>query len=192
MSIYNQLVKYPVFTIDQVEKQTGNTKTAYYHLERLIKMGLVKKIRNNIYSAVDPESGLIIGTRYQIACAITDTAYISHHSAFEYYGITDHVLNDVYVSSESKYNSFVYNKVNYKYLASRMQEGIFTTIAQRPEEIDLEHAERDRQEAEAIIREEAEELQIQNYQILLRRSLVRIEVSLHLEDNESFEADEDV
>ena len=35
-----------------------------------------------------------------------------------------------------------------------------STIAQRPEEIDLERAERDRQEAEAAMREETEEHQI--------------------------------
>lgn len=67
---------------------------------------------------------------------------------------------------------------------------IFTTIAQRPEEIDLERAEKDRQEAEALIQEAAEEVQMQSSHVLLRRSLVRIEVSLHLEDNEYFEGDE--
>lgn len=124
MNVYNQLVKYPVFTIDEVEKLTGNAKTAYYQLERLMKKGLVRRIRNTIYSAVNPENDQVMATRYQIACAITDTAYISHHSAFEYYGLTDKVLYQVYVSSETKYNHFDYNSVTYKYVASRIQEGI--------------------------------------------------------------------
>lgn len=59
---------------------------------------------------------------------------------------------------------------------------IFTTIAQHPEEIDLERARTDREEAEAAMNEESEELQLQNSQFLLRRSLVRIEVSLHIEE----------
>ena len=59
---------------------------------------------------------------------------------------------------------------------------ILTTIAQRPEEIDLERAERDREEAESIIAEETEELLIRKSQYMLRRSLVRIEVNLHLDD----------
>ena len=59
---------------------------------------------------------------------------------------------------------------------------IFTTIAQHPEEIDLERARTDREEAEAAMNEESEELQLQNSQLLLRRSLVRIEVSLHIEE----------
>lgn len=60
---------------------------------------------------------------------------------------------------------------------------IMTTIAQLPEEIDLERAEQDRREAEASLEEsESEDVQIQSMQVLLRRSLVRIEVSHHMED----------
>lgn len=67
---------------------------------------------------------------------------------------------------------------------------ILSTIAQRPEEIDLERAERDRREAEATILEESEEHQIRRLQIMMHRSLVRIEVSTHLEKAEYFESDE--
>lgn len=124
MDVYKQLAKYPVFTIDEVEEMTGNFKTAYSQLDRLMKKGLIKKVRKNIYSAVNPVTGQIVATRYQIACAITDTAYISHHSAFEYYGLANQVFYEVYVSSETKFNTFEYDHVTYKYVASRMREGI--------------------------------------------------------------------
>lgn len=124
MDVHNQLAKYPVFTIDEVEKLTGNSKTAYSQLDRLMKKGLIKKVRKNIYSAVNPVTDQIVATRYQIACAVTDTAYISHHSAFEYYGLANQVFYEVYVSSETKFNTFEYDHVTYKYVASRMQEGI--------------------------------------------------------------------
>lgn len=68
---------------------------------------------------------------------------------------------------------------------------ILTTIAQLPEEIDLERAEKDRQEAEAMIEEKSEQLQIQSSHILLRRSLVRIEVSQHLEDKDYYSDDDE-
>lgn len=58
---------------------------------------------------------------------------------------------------------------------------IFSTIAQKPDEIDLERAEQDRREAEAEL-EKTSELQIQGLQVKLRRSFVRIEVSLQLDD----------
>ncbi|NLZ39195.1 MAG: ATP synthase F1 subunit epsilon [Firmicutes bacterium] len=59
---------------------------------------------------------------------------------------------------------------------------LLSTIAQRPEEIDLERAERDRQEAEAALQEISEEHQTRRLQVLLHRSLVRIEVSTHREE----------
>ena len=60
---------------------------------------------------------------------------------------------------------------------------IFSTIAQRPDEIDLERAEQDRREAEAAL-EASEEVQMRSLQVVLRRTLVRIEVSLHLDDDD--------
>ena len=124
MDVYNKLAKHPVFKIDEVEKLTGKSKTAYSQLERLMKKGLVKKVRKNIYSVVNPVDDQIVATRYQIACAITDSAYISHHSAFEYFGLTNQVLFEVYVASETKFNHFEHNRVIYRYVASRIQEGI--------------------------------------------------------------------
>lgn len=124
MDVYTELAKYPVFSICDVNKLTNNEKTAYSQMDRLMKKGLVKKIRRNIYSVVNPATGQIVATRYQIACAITNTAYISHHSAFEYYGLANQVYNEVYVSSETKFNHFDYAHVTYKYVASRMKEGV--------------------------------------------------------------------
>jgi predicted transcriptional regulator of viral defense system len=124
VDVLTKLAKYPVFTIDDVKKLTGNEKTAYTQLNRLMKRDWVRKVRKNIYSVVNPTTGQIVATRYQIACAITDTAYISHHSAFEYYGLANQVFYEVYVSSETKFNHFEYDLVTYKYVASRMSEGI--------------------------------------------------------------------
>jgi len=124
VNVYTELAKHPVFTIEDVKKLTGNEKTAYSQVDRLMKKGLVKKIRKNIYSVVNPTTGQVVATRYQIACAITDTAYISHHSAFEYYGLANQVFYEVYVSSETKFNHFEYGHTTYKYVASRMSEGV--------------------------------------------------------------------
>lgn len=124
MNVYTALAKYPVFSIEDVKKLTGNEKTAYSQIDRLMKKGLVKKVRKKVYSCVNPTTGQVVATRYQIACAITDTAYISHHSAFEYYGLANQVYYEVYVSSETRFNHFEYDNVTYKYVASKMQDGV--------------------------------------------------------------------
>lgn len=68
---------------------------------------------------------------------------------------------------------------------------IFSTIAQHPEEIDLERAEKDKEEAEAAIIEKSDDTELKQFQLSMRRSLVRIEVNLHLEDTDYFDVDED-
>ena len=124
MDVFTELAKYPVFTIDDLKKLKDNEKTAYTQLNRLMKKGLIKKIRKNIYSSVNPTTGQMVATRYQIACAITNTAYISHHSAFEYYGLSNQVFYELYVSSKTKFNHFEYDHVTYKYVSSKMEDGI--------------------------------------------------------------------
>ncbi|NLK39810.1 MAG: ATP synthase F1 subunit epsilon [Clostridiales bacterium] len=54
---------------------------------------------------------------------------------------------------------------------------ILTSIAQRPEEIDLARAEHDRKQYEQLMQERSSDLKMQSYSVLLRRALVRIEVS---------------
>jgi len=68
---------------------------------------------------------------------------------------------------------------------------IFSTIAQLPEEIDLERAERDRQEAEEALSEKQDFASIRRVQVMLRRSYVRIEVNLHMQDEGYFDEPED-
>lgn len=66
---------------------------------------------------------------------------------------------------------------------------IFSTIAQPPEEIDLERAEADLREAQATITEKAEEKHVQGLHVLIHRSMVRIQVSMHPGEIEYFGED---
>lgn len=61
---------------------------------------------------------------------------------------------------------------------------ILTSIAQRPGEIDLTRAETDREQMEMLLQEKSDDIRMQGYQVLLRRALVRIEVSIYPEDED--------
>lgn len=124
MKGYSELSKLNTFSIIDVEKLTNNRKTAYSIINRLIKKNMVRKIRNNVYSCVNPATGLVIASRYQIACAVNTSAYISHHSAFEYYGLANQVYYDVYISSNTKFRDFEFEGISYKYISSKLDEGI--------------------------------------------------------------------
>lgn len=64
---------------------------------------------------------------------------------------------------------------------------LLTSIAQKPEEIDLERAERDKEQIERFLQEAEEredDVEMRTYQVLLRRALVRIEISTDTRDED--------
>lgn len=95
-------------------------------IKRLRKNGMVTKIRNNMYTCISGETGAPVANRFQIASHITPTSYVSHHTAMEYYGITDQVYYDVYVSSETSFRDFTFGGYTYCFVASKNPEGIET------------------------------------------------------------------
>lgn len=126
MKGYRELAKLYVFSMTDVEDLTGNKKTASSLVSRLIKQDLVRKIKKNMYSCINVATEEVFASKYQIACASSETAYLSHHAAFEFYGMYNQVYYEVYVSSESKFKDFEYENVWYKYVDSKMQDGVVT------------------------------------------------------------------
>ena len=124
MNVCGDLAKLSVFSVDDVTKLTGNKKTAYSLLDRMMKRDQVRKIRQNVYSCVNQASGEIVASRYQIACAVNPSAYISHHTAFEFYGLANQVFFEVYISSDAKFRDFRFNNVLYSYVPSKLGDGV--------------------------------------------------------------------
>lgn len=89
MILYFELLKKPVFKIEDVDQYYGNMYSARSAVKRLMRDGMTAKIRNNMYTCISGETGLPVANRFQIASSITPTSYVSHHTAMEYYGITD-------------------------------------------------------------------------------------------------------
>lgn len=117
-------MQYPIFSVDTVKNYYNNGESARSALKRLINRKHVKKIRNNMYTCISGESAAPIANRFQIASAITKTSCISHHTAFEYYGVMDQVYYDVYVSSETKFNPFSFDGYTYLYIPNKISDGI--------------------------------------------------------------------
>lgn len=91
MKLYFELLKKPVFKTEDVNLLYNNMDSARSAVKRLLKYGMATKIRNNMYTCISGETGAPVANRFQIASHITPTSYVSHHTAMEYYGITDQV-----------------------------------------------------------------------------------------------------
>ena len=124
MNLYFELLKKPVFNMEDVNVFYNNMNSARSAVKRLTKEGMVAKIRNNMYTCISGETGAPVANRFQIASHITPTSYMSHHTAMEYYGITDQVCYDVYVSSETSFRDFTFDGYMYCFVESKSLEGI--------------------------------------------------------------------
>ena len=121
---YAELSKTNTFSMTDVCNLVGNKKTASSLILRLSKKGLVKRIKNNIYTCVNVADGSVIASKYHISCAINDSAYLSHHSAFEYSGIANQVYYEMYISSSKRFTDFEFEGITYKYVASKLDAGV--------------------------------------------------------------------
>ena len=124
MNLYFELLRYPTFSIKDVNALYSSQRTAMAALGKLLKENMVLKIRNGLYTCLSGENGGPVANRFQIASAITPSSYVSHHSAFEYYGTVDQVFYEVYVGSETRFHDFKFDGYTYHYVKGQMKEGI--------------------------------------------------------------------
>jgi len=124
MNLYYELLNKPVFTLEDVKQYYSNPEAARSAIRRLIEQELVVRIRKNMYTCISGETGCSVANKYQIGSAVTPTAYISHHTAMEYYGVCDQVYYDIYVSSETPFKEFEFDGYTYCYVSSKCKSGI--------------------------------------------------------------------
>lgn len=126
MKYYSALLNLGLFTKEQINQLTGNPDTAKTLLKNALKNGYIERIRHNYYAVKSLETERVIPSRFAIGSEINPSAYISHHTAFEYYGMANQVYGVVYVSSVAKFQDFSHDGVEYEYLSSKQNFGIVT------------------------------------------------------------------
>lgn len=64
------------------------------------KQGKIKQIKKGLYALIDPSTGNIYASKFQIASRLFDDSYFSYHQALEYYGLANQsfVSNFTYLS----------------------------------------------------------------------------------------------
>lgn len=124
MDIYFEMAKHPVFTIEDVNLFYNNMNSARSAVKRMTAASKALKIRSNLYTCISAENGCPVANRFQIASAITGTSYVSHHTAMEYYGVSDQVFYDVYVSSKTKFRDFEFDGYTYHFVKANLDEGV--------------------------------------------------------------------
>lgn len=123
MNINNELAKLIIFRKYDADKYLGGKKT-YYWLSNAQKKGLIVKIKRDMYAVVDVTTNTVYADKFMIASAITKTAYISYHSAFEYHGVANQVFSDVTVADSKVFKTFEYDGIEYSFVRNSINAGV--------------------------------------------------------------------
>lgn len=126
INAYKALIRLPTFSLKEAIDLAGNRPRAYALLATLIDKGLVRKIRSNLYSAVNLLTDQVIATPYQIACATRESAYLWLHTAMEFHGLCQAWSHEIHVASDSTFREFQFDGTLYKSIPSKMSIGIDT------------------------------------------------------------------
>ena len=113
MKYLSILTKYKVFSRQDFAVLINDDNLAKITIQNYLKKGYIARIKHNLYGVVSLETNECIADKFLIASNITETSFVSHHSAFEFYGYYNPVYNDVTVSSISKFNGFEFQKNKY-------------------------------------------------------------------------------
>ena len=124
MKHYRQLAELQCFTRAEAERVAGSAEAANSMLTSYQDKGYIESVKRNLYVTISMETGSAIPNRYRIATHITEGAYISHHSAFEYLGCANQVYYEVYVSGAKRFAPFEYDDITYRHVAPRIELGV--------------------------------------------------------------------
>lgn len=124
MKYYQEIAEKKVFDSEFVMKLTGGKTAAFDIIRNYQAKGYIKKIKHNLYATISLENGGLIPSKYNIACAINDTSFISHHSAFEFYGFYNQVFNTVNVSTLHRFHPFDFEGTEFQYVQSNSEKQV--------------------------------------------------------------------
>lgn len=121
---YEKLLQLKCFSHADAMRLLGDERKTSNILYALKKKGLVQAARRNLYVVISLESKEPVASPFELAAHITGQSYISHHSAFEYYGMANQVFADVYVSSPTEFREFDFDDRKYHCLLTQNEFGI--------------------------------------------------------------------
>ena len=124
MDLYKELAALRCFTHRDMVRITGSESAAQWQIRNYLKNGYIERARRDLYVVISMETAQPIPNRFQIASRTADDAYVSHHSALEYYGYANQVFYDVFFATEKKARPFDYDGLHYQPVAWRGRTGV--------------------------------------------------------------------
>ncbi len=113
MKYYEKLLEAGCFHREELVKLVGTSDIANFLIYEYQKKGYIERVKRDFYVVISLETKQPILSRYQIGANLFEGAYISHHSAFEYYGYGNQVFYECHVATKSRFRDFYYDGILY-------------------------------------------------------------------------------
>jgi len=124
MSSYDKVYALGCFTRQDVVSMMGSEKAADALIYAKKRNGEVRSVKRNLYVAISRETRQPVVSPYEIGSKITPSAFISHHSAFEYYGMANQVFSEIHVSSKTRFKDFEFDGRTYTCVHAKSGVGV--------------------------------------------------------------------
>lgn len=124
MKYYEQLMEKRVFDYkDLSEIISENQNTVSSLVRDYVRKNYIEQVRKGLYVVISMETGASVANRFEIGSRILQGGYISHHSAFEYFGLTNQMMYTVQVSGDGRFRPFSFDGYEYQSFQQRIKEG---------------------------------------------------------------------
>ena len=120
-----------IFHLTEFAVKTGmSIFSASATLNRWKKAGVVYKIRRDLYCVKNPVGNIPATHKFEIASKISNTSFLSYHSALEYHGLGHQIFNVVMVSDNAAFRSFSFDDCDYQsYITKIGMNGVICSRA---------------------------------------------------------------
>ena len=118
-----------VFHLSEFVNKTGmSIFSASAALNRWKKAGFVYQIRRDLYCIKNPVGNIPAAHKFEIACRISNSSFLSYHSALEFYGLGHQIFNVVMVADKAAFRSFSFDECDYQSNITRIgMNGVITS-----------------------------------------------------------------
>ena len=111
--------------VDKTEMTISSASTT---LNRWKKAGLVYQIRRDLYCMKNPVGNIPAAHKFEIACRISNSTFLSYHSALEFHGLGHQIFNVVMVADKAAFRSFSFDECDYQSNITRIgMNGVITS-----------------------------------------------------------------
>ncbi|MCD8307528.1 MAG: hypothetical protein LUD51_04820 [Clostridia bacterium] len=97
-------------------------------LDRLIAGGRVTVVADGLYATVNPVTGDIYSSRYEIAQALFPGSYCAYHTALEYYGLTTQIFKDVQIACREPVKPVSVRGLDYAGVVVDYEDGVDSIV----------------------------------------------------------------